>query len=60
MGGEMTGEEWTGKEERGMEGRGMEGRKGKERGGEGEEGGRCPPNADSWIRPYAMLHRFDP
>jgi len=47
------GEEETGGEGRGKEGTGREGmERREERGGEGEveEGGRCPPNADSWIR----------
>ena len=38
---------------RGREGRGKEG--GKEKGREGEEGGRWPPNANFWIRSCPLL-----
>ena len=37
--------------------RGKEGGKGKGRGG--GKGGRCPPNADSWIRPWLVSHYYD-
>ena len=59
IGWEAKGNEGTGKEGRGREGKGREGKgggkvKGKGRGG--EEGRRCPPpNADSWIRPCAVI-----
>jgi len=49
MRGERTGGEGTGKE-----GRGKGGRKREVEGG-GGEGGRCPPNAYSWIRPWTLL-----
>jgi len=51
--GDRMGGEGRGQKRRvwGREGRGKEGGEG--RGGEGKEGGRCPPNADSWIRPWS-------
>jgi len=50
MGEERRGEEGSGKQ--GQERRGAEGKRREEEGERGgEEGGRWPPNADSWIRP---------
>jgi len=51
------GKEWegTGKKGKGKGKEGKEKRKGEKGGREGEEGERCPPNADSWIRPWQLV-----
>ena len=54
---EGRGKEGTEKEGRGKGREGKGGRKEEGEGREVEEGGRCPPNADSWIRPWSCWQR---